>query len=71
MPRATRRAGIKRRLCILKYAYENSSAEEFSKDSLGTGSKTHDDPEYEAIFAAHNPSANELERREGYNPHKP
>jgi len=54
----------------LKYTYENSTAEEFSKDNLGTGAKIHDDPEYEAIFAAQNSTAIEFERREGYNPHK-
>jgi len=71
MPKATRRAGVKKRFNILRYALENSPAEEFTGKYLGTISKTHDDAEYEEIFAAHNPSVKELERQEGYNPHKP
>jgi len=38
---------------------------------LGISSKSYYDAEYEEIFAAHNPSFRELERRESYNPYKP
>jgi len=68
MPRPTRRAGVKRRLNILRYALENSPASECYGDYLGTGSRTYNDPKYEEIFAAHNPSVNEVERRDGYKP---
>jgi len=71
MPRATQRAGVERWLNILRYALENSPAEESTGRYLGSSSKTDDDAEYEEIFAAHNPSVKEHERRKGYNPHNP
>jgi len=49
---------------------ENSPANENSGECLGIESRTYNDPAYEKIFAAHNSSANEIEQREGYNPHK-
>jgi hypothetical protein len=68
MPHRSRRGGVKRRLQLLKFAHTAATA--CLSPLLGSPFSGYFDPEYEALFAAHNPSVCEVDRREGYNPHK-
>jgi len=69
MPQRTRRAGVKKRLRILKYAFENSPAKVYHGAYLGINSKIYYDAEYEPLFAAHKQSDNDPES-ENYDPQK-
>lgn len=65
----TRRAGAKYHARKLLRQYQFAPANEAHPELLGVDS--YDDNEYDLLFRAHNPSACEFERREGYNSHAP
>jgi hypothetical protein len=65
----THRGGVKHRAKRLLAQYRAAVVNDAVSDFLGI--ENYCDPEYEKLFAQHNPSVAEFNRREEYNSHKP